>query len=139
MFIDRYLSVFDGVARYMERAKQKAQSYGYAETLYGRKRLLPDIHSPNHQFRTFAERVAINMPIQGTSADIVKMAMVQCDKQFPSLTLLLQIHDELLWEGESAEIKKHAEQVASVLEHIVDLSVPLTVKYSIGESWNALK
>ena len=139
MFIDRYLTVFDGVARYMEQAKQNAQTYGYAETLYGRKRLLPDIYSPNPQFRTFAERVAINMPIQGTAADIVKKAMVQCDKQFPNLQLLLQIHDELLWEGKSAEIKARAEQVASVLEHIVDLSVPLTVQYSIGESWNALK
>ena len=139
MFIDRYLSVFDGVARYMEQAKQRAQTNGYAETLYGRKRLLPDIYSPNPQFRTFAERVAINMPIQGTAADIVKIAMVQCDKQFPTLNLLLQIHDELLWEGENAEIKAHAERVASVLERVVDLSVPLTVKYSIGGSWNALK
>ena len=139
MFIDRYLSVFDGVARYMEQAKQKAQTNGYAETLYGRKRLLPDIYSPNPQFRTFAERVAINMPIQGTSADIVKRAMVQCDKQFPTLNLLLQIHDELLWEGESAEINEQAPRIASVLENIVDLSVPLTVKYSVGGSWNALK
>ena len=138
-FIDRYLSVFQGVSRYMNDAKQKAQDLGYAETMFGRKRFLPDIHSPNPQFRAFAERVAINMPIQGTAADIVKIAMVQCNKEFPNIDLLLQIHDELLWEGESQEIKRIASKVNNVLEDVVDLSVPLKVQYAVGKSWNALK
>ena len=106
-FIETYLATFQGVARYMENMKEKARSYGFVETLLGRKRLLPDIHSPNPQLRSFAERVAINTPIQGTSADIVKMAMVKTAQTFPEIDLLLQIHDELLWEGDVATDKKN--------------------------------
>ena len=89
--------------------------------------------------RAFAERAAINMPAQGTAADIVKMAMVRAEKEFPTISLLLQIHDELLWEGEPKEVQKVQNDVQYLLEHIVELAVPLSVSSAIGSSWGALK
>lgn len=138
-FMDRYLAVFSGVADYIENAKEVARERGYAETLFGRKRFLPDLHSPNPGLRAFAERAAINMPAQGTTADIVKMAMVRAEKEFPSLSLILQIHDELLWEGELKEIERVKGDVQYLLEHIVELDVPLLVSSAVGSSWGALK
>jgi len=138
-FMDRYLEVFSGVADYIENAKALARERGYAETLFGRKRFLPDLNSPNPGLRAFAERAAINMPAQGTSADIVKMAMVRAEKEFPTISLILQIHDELLWEGEPEEIMKVQEGIQYLLEHIVELSVPLSVSSAVGTSWGALK
>jgi DNA polymerase-1 len=138
-FMDKYLVVFSGVAEYIESAKALARERGYAETLFGRKRFLPDLHSPNPGLRAFAERAAINMPAQGTAADIVKMAMVRAEKEFPTISLLLQIHDELLWEGEPKEVQKVQNDVQYLLEHIVELAVPLSVSSAIGSSWGALK
>lgn len=138
-FMDRYLAVFSGVADYIENAKEVARQRGYAETLFGRKRFLPDLHSPNPGLRAFAERAAINMPAQGTTADIVKMAMVRAEKEFPSISLILQIHDELLWEGEPKEIERVKSGVKHLLEHVVELSVPLSVSSAVGSSWGALK
>jgi len=134
-FIQKYFEVFEKVGTYMERVKKEAHKNGYVETLFGRKRFLPDLNSPNPMLRGMAERAAINMPAQGTAADIVKMAMVETDKKFPDLSLLLQIHDELIWEGEEAEIKKVALKIKESLEGIVKLDVPLKVDYAIGDNW----
>lgn len=138
-FIDRYFSVFHKVSEYMESAKQKARDSGFAVTMFGRKRLLPDIHSQNPQFRAFSERVAINMPIQGTVADIVKMAMVETDKKFSQIDLLLQIHDELLWEGDKNVIAELKPRIIKTLEKITSLDVPLKVDSAISDSWSAFK
>ncbi len=138
-FMDSYFAIFQGIAEYMEFAKEEVRKKGYAATLFGRKRYLPDINSSNPMLRSLAERVSINMPIQGTSADIVKMAMVKADKEFEDIDLVLQIHDELLWEGKESEIKKNKEKAKDILENIVELSVPLTVSSYIGKSWDKLK
>jgi len=138
-FMDTYLAVFRGIAQYMEDAKEMARQHGYAITMYGRKRFLPDIHSSNPLLRSIAERVAINMPIQGTAADIVKMAMVRTDKEFPDIDLVLQVHDELLWEGKKDVIISLQDRVAETLETVVSLSAPLKVVSHSGASWDVLK
>ncbi len=137
-FIQRYFNVFKGIDNLMQELKEKAHKLGYAETIFGRKRFLPEINSPNPRLRANAERVAINMPVQGTSADIVKMAMVETHKSLSGVNLLLQIHDELLWEGEEEKIQENAEKAKNIMENITELSVPLKVDYSIGNSWGKL-
>jgi len=136
-FIQRYFDIFKKVEEYMENTKQKAHSLGYVETMLGRKRFLPDLQSPNPMLRGMAERAAINHPAQGTAADIVKMAMVGTDKKLKNVDLLLQIHDELIWEGTHAAIKEAAPKAREILENVVKLDVPLVVDYSIGDTWGA--
>lgn len=138
-FIQKYFDVFKGVAIYMEHTKKKAYDVGYVETMFGRKRFLPDLQSPNPMLRSMAERAAINMPVQGTLADIIKMAMVKVYEELPEIKLLLQIHDELLWEGKSGIIKEIAPRAARILENIVTLLVPIRVEYYVGSSWGELK
>lgn len=138
-FIQKYLDVFEDVALYMEETKNKAHRLGYTETMFGRKRFLPDLRSPNPMLRAYAERAAINHPVQGTGADIVKMAMVKAQKEIKDIDLLLQIHDELLWEGDSDKIKKAAPKAKKLLENIIKLSVPLKIDTHIGISWGELK
>ena len=134
-FMERYMQVFQGVAAYMEQTKRSAHQKGYVETLWGRRRYLPDLDSPNIMLRRAAERAAINMPVQGTAADIVKRAMVEAGKKLPQISLLLQVHDELLWEGEREIVAKAAPAVRTILEGVVELSVPLTVDLRTGFSW----
>lgn len=137
-FMERYMRVFQGVAAYMERVKREAHQKGYVETLWGRKRYLPDLNSPNIMLRRAAERAAINMPVQGSAADIVKAAMIAAEEKFPQLSLLLQVHDELLWEGDRIAVAESAPVVRKLLENIVALSVPLTVDLRTGENWGDL-
>ena len=134
-FMQRYFDVFERVGLYMEETKTKAHVNGYAETLFGRKRFLPDLGSPNPMLRGIAERAAINMPAQGTAADIVKMAMVETDKSFKNLDLLLQIHDELIWEADEEILKESAPNVKKILENVVKLNVPLLVDYAVVSNW----
>lgn len=136
-FIQRYFDVFEKVEEYMESTKQKAHQQGYVETILGRKRFLPDLQSPNPMLRSMAERAAINMPAQGSAADIVKMAMVETDKKLKNVDLLLQIHDELIWEGTDEAIKEAAPQAQEILENVVKLDAPLRVDYFIGDTWDA--
>ncbi|MEX0869966.1 MAG: DNA polymerase [Candidatus Spechtbacterales bacterium] len=138
-FISKYMDVFEGVAGYIKDSQEKAHQLGYAETLFGRKRYLPDLHSPNPMLRSMAERAAINMPIQGTNADIVKFAMVKAHKELENAGLILQIHDELLWECGNDTILDIAPRAKNLLESIVELSVPLQVDCRVGDSWGDLK
>ncbi|MBI2462919.1 MAG: hypothetical protein HYV65_01640 [Candidatus Spechtbacteria bacterium] len=138
-FVDKYMLVFKGVTAYMENTKRFVRQHGYVETLWGRKRFIPDIDSRDPRIRKSAERAAINMPVQGTSADIVKLAMVRAEKEFPGLALLLQVHDELLWEADDDIIQKRAQEIRLLLESIVELSVPLTVDLKVGESWGEMQ
>ena len=138
-YIDAYLGKYHGVREYMERVIAEAKANGYVSTLYGRRRPMPELKSPNRNMRAFGERVARNMPIQGTAADIMKLAMVNVHRRMRAegleSRLILQVHDELI-----AECPEHeAERVKALLEEEMSgaakLSVPLTANAKIGRSW----
>jgi len=138
-FIERYLESYPGVKNYMEEIVADAKQQGYVSTLLHRRRYLPDITSRNFNLRSFAERTAMNTPIQGSAADIIKKAMIEMAKRLESeglqAKLLLQVHDELIFEAPKNEIEKLKEIVPDVMENAVELSVPLKVDYSYGDTW----
>ncbi|WP_232698935.1 DNA polymerase I [Brevibacillus daliensis] len=138
-FISRYFEVFSGVQNYMEEIKKQAKKDGYVTTLLHRRRYLPDIASKNFNLRSFAERTAMNTPIQGTAADIIKLAMIQMQKTLEEKQLksrmLLQVHDELVFEVPEEELEIMKELVADVMEHALELDVPLKVDVNYGRSW----
>ena len=138
-FIDDYLDSFPGVKEYMHNIKKEAKANGYVETLLHRRRYLPDISSRNFNMRSFAERTAMNTPIQGSAADIIKLAMVNYanaiqDSDF-NATLLLQVHDELIFEIPKDEVDAFSEFVIDIMEHALELDVPLKVESSYGATW----
>jgi DNA polymerase-1 len=138
-YIDFYFERFGSVKAYLDSLREACESKGYAETLYGRKRLLPDIHSKNRTVKSMAERMAINSPIQGTAADIIKKAMLHVDRELVvkdlKSRLLLQIHDELVLEVPDEEVDVVKEMVQSVMESVVTLKVPLKVDVGTGSNW----
>lgn len=137
-FIDQYFKKFQGIEKYVKESLQKARKLGYVQTIFGRKRFLSEINSIDHRLRAQAERIAINMPIQGTSADIVKMAMVKIAEQGilnDDCRMILQIHDELLFEIKESKIKEVVPQIKKIMENIVKLKVPLKVDIKVGENW----
>lgn len=142
-FIERYLNSFPGVKNYMDDIVQEARELGYVTTLLHRRRFLPEISSRNFNLRSFAERMAMNTPIQGTAADIIKKAMVdiiaRIEKEGMEAKLLLQVHDELIFEAPKAELTKLIEIVPEVMESAIKLKVPLKVDYSYGNSWYEAK
>nr|MBF0221260.1 DNA polymerase I [Desulfobulbaceae bacterium] len=137
-FIDRYFDHYRGVKNFMSSIVEQAKETGYVTTLLGRRRNLPDINSPNKTRREFAERTALNSPIQGTAADIIKLASINVDQQLKQHNLqanvLLQIHDELVLEVPDNELEKTATLIKNVMESVLDLSVPLLVNVSVGEN-----
>ena len=140
-FIDRYMTEFDGVAQYMESMRTKARKDGYVETIFGRKRYLPEIRSGIPQLMSQAERMAINMPVQGTEADLLKLAMIKIEKLINSdyqpgdVKMLLQIHDELLFEIKDNLAEKAGFKIKNIMENIYKLNVPLTVDLKCGYNW----
>ncbi len=142
-FIDRYFARYPGVKKYMEEIVAKAREQGFVTTLFGRKRPLPDINSPNRNAREFAERTAINTPIQGTAADIIKLAMITIDQGLRERGLktrmLLQVHDELLFEVPPEELEELKAFVRDSMERVVELAVPLKVNLAVGENWAEAK
>ncbi|GKU81539.1 DNA polymerase I [Niallia sp. NCCP-28] len=138
-FIERYLESYPGVQNYMEEVVVQAKQKGYVSTLLHRRRYLPEITSRNFNLRSFAERTAMNTPIQGSAADIIKKAMIDMAKRLESeglkSRLLLQVHDELIFEAPKEEIEKLKEIVPDVMEHAVSLDVPLKVDYAYGDTW----
>ena len=142
-FIDRYFEEFPKIRQYMDEIVEQAKSDGYVSTLFHRRRYLPDIHAKNFNLRSFAERTAMNSPIQGTAADIIKLAMVRLQARLEeeglSSRLLLQIHDELILEGPKEEMPQLQKLVVEVMESAADLSVPLKVDDHIGDNWYDLK
>ncbi|WP_203288347.1 DNA polymerase I [Metabacillus sp. cB07] len=138
-FIKRYLESFDGVKEYMEEIVQEAKQNGYVKTLLHRRRYIPEITSRNFNVRSFAERTAMNTPIQGSAADIIKKAMIDMAAKLKEeklqTRLLLQVHDELIFEAPKEEIPVLEKLVPQVMEHAVELKVPLKVDYSYGSSW----
>jgi len=144
-FIKEYLSDFSGIANYIEKLKDEARKNGFAVTLFGRRRYLPELNSPNPMLRSFAERVAVNMPIQGLEADIIKKAMIEIDKWIKkenlsdSIKMLLQVHDELLFEIKEDLVKKVAPEIVGIMESVIDLKVPITAEAKIGSNWGELE
>ena len=137
--IDDYFAAFPRVISYIESQKELARQKGYAETLFGRKRYLPDIHSHNATVRSFAERNAVNAPIQGTAADIIKMAMVSIHRRLKEENLqaqmIMQVHDELNFNVPAAEVDRVREIVVSEMQNAVHLSIPLIAECGVGENW----
>ncbi|MFA4817840.1 MAG: DNA polymerase I [Parcubacteria group bacterium] len=163
-FIDEYMNKFEGIAKYMRDTKESAKKNGYVETELGRRRYIPEINSPNFQVQNAAERMAINMPIQGMSADIVKLAMIKVHEEYqnnPNVRMLLQVHDDIILEvkeparnasparndvatsgehsdagGEIAD--EVAKKVKEIMEGVYTLKVPLVVNVKVGDNWGEI-
>jgi len=137
-FIDCYFRLYAGVEKFMEDIVIKAREQGYVTTLLGRRRSVPEIHAKNKARREFAERMAINTPIQGTAADIIKLAMIECENVIKnkgmSARMLLQIHDELVFELPEAELAKTKPIIKAAMENALKLDVPLVVNFEVGKS-----
>ena len=137
--IDDYFAAFPRVISYIESQKELARQNGYAQTLFGRKRYLPDIRSHNATVRAFAERNAVNAPIQGTAADIIKMAMVSIHRRLKEENLqaqmIMQVHDELNFNVPEAEVERVREIVVSEMQNAVHLSIPLIAECGVGKNW----
>lgn len=142
-YIDTYFERFPGIKDYMETIVREARDKGYVETLYKRRRELPDINSRNFNVRNFAERTAINSPIQGSAADILKVAMINLDKALTdaglSTRMLLQVHDEIVLEVPMAELETVKAMVKETMESAIQLSVPLIADENQGETWYEAK
>ena len=138
-YIDTYFEKYPGVKQYMEEIVRDAKDKGYVETLYHRRRYLSDINSRNFNLRSFAERTAINTPIQGSAADILKIAMIEMARRLKEeklqATMLLQVHDELVFEVPESELEQLNQLVKEVMEHAVSLHVPLITDSSWGKTW----
>ena len=144
-FIDRYLHEFSGIARYMQEMRDKVHRDGYVTTIFGRRRQLPEAFSGMPQLISQAERMAINMPVQGTSADLIKLAMIKIhelihkDKVEEKVKLLLNVHDELLFEVENSVIDEWVVKIKQVMENIHKFDVPLTVDAKYGINWSEME
>ncbi|MET1015038.1 MAG: DNA polymerase I [Paenisporosarcina sp.] len=142
-FIDRYLQSFPGVKEYMDNIVLEAKQKGFVTTILNRRRYLPDITSSNFNLRGFAERTAMNTPIQGSAADIIKKAMIdmadRLEKENLQSRMLLQVHDELIFEAPPEEIAILEKIVPEVMEHAIELKVPLKVDYAFGSTWYETK
>lgn len=138
-YIDNYLATYSGVDAYMHRMIEVAKEKGYSETLFKRKRYLPELAASNHMMRAFGERVARNMPIQGTAADIIKIAMVKVDKRLKAegmqSHLILQVHDELIVESPDSEAQRALEIVTEEMENACKMKVRLKADGKIGATW----
>ncbi len=138
-FINDYFARFSGVRAFLDRQVELAREQGYVETLFGRRRYIPEIHDKNFNLRSFAERTAQNTPLQGSAADLIKRAMIDIHRALPEAgmqaRLLLQVHDELVVEAPADEAERAAELLKSHMEGAAELSVPLVVDVGIGENW----
>jgi len=141
-FIDKYKEVRKPIFEYMDHVKDQAKKDGYVATLFGRRRPMPDINSSNFAIRQGAERAAINMPIQGTEADLMKLAMIKVDglikSKFKNCNMLLQIHDSILMECNEEDANEVAHILKSTMEEIYKLPIKLDVDVSIAENWGEL-
>ncbi len=139
-FIQSYYDLYPEVAAWREQAVTSAEEKGHAETLFGRRRPLPDLHARNHALREFSKRAAINTPIQGTAADLIKIAMIDVERKLSTSSfpggLLLSIHDELLFEIEETRVEAAKQIVRESMENVVKLEVPIEVSIGTGQNWD---
>jgi DNA polymerase-1 len=143
-FINAYFAGFPAVRRFIDELLERARETGVVKTMFGRRRLVPELTSRNGQIRGAAERVAVNLPIQGTAADILKRAMIDVHAALPDLAggrvrMILTVHDELLFEAPAAAAEDVAAELRQLMENAVRLKVPLTVDVGIGENWKDAK
>ncbi|ENX42532.1 DNA polymerase I [Acinetobacter sp. NIPH 2100] len=138
-YIARYFQRYPGVLDYMERTRQIAREQGFVETILGRRLYTPDIMATNKMIKQAAERAAINAPLQGSAADIIKLAMIAVDKVLPKdqAKLLLQVHDELVFEADAAIADELSKQIAEVMQSVLEISVPFVVEVGQGPNWDA--
>ncbi|MFT6897231.1 MAG: DNA polymerase-1 [Paraglaciecola sp.] len=140
-YMDLYFERYPGVLTYMEEARSLAKEQGYISTVFGRRLYLPDINASNGLRRKGAERAAINAPMQGTAADIIKKAMIQVDAwidtlPFDDVRMIMQVHDELIFEIKTQKVETHKNSIITLMEQAVSLDVPMTVEAGIGENWD---
>lgn len=138
-YMDLYFKRYPGVQTFMHDIREKAKAQGYVETLFGRRLYLPDINSSNGMRRKAAERVAINAPMQGTAADIIKRAMIQLDQKLqndPDIAMIMQVHDELVFEVRSEKVAFYSELIKTQMESAANLVVPLIVEVGQGNNWD---
>ena len=142
-FIASYFEKYPGVRQYLDSTKQQAKEDGYIQTILGRRRYIPEIDSPNHQVREAAKRMAINMPVQGTSADIIKVAMINLHREMEKRRLkskmMLQVHDELIFEVPQKELEEMRQLVSQIMSTALELSVPLKVDIKTGNNWGEME
>ncbi len=140
--IDEYFDAFPGIRTFMANAVETTRATGYSSTMFGRRRRISDINSANHQLRTAAERMALNMPVQGTAADIIKIAMVRLDRRLRAQGLradiVLQVHDELVLEVDDADVEAARDALVQEMEAAATLTVPLVAQPGIGKRWDEL-
>ena len=140
-FIEEYFMVYKNIKKFIDKIIVLARKQGYVETLLGRRRYLPEINSSVVQVRKAAERMAVNTPLQGTAADMIKIAMIEADKIMADskIRMILQVHDELLFEVKKNMVKSEAEKIKKVMENVIKLKVPVVVDVSVGDNWGNLE
>jgi DNA polymerase-1 len=142
-FIQRYFEVYPEIKKMMDQNIKAAYNQGFAETIFHRRRPLPELNSDRPQLRKAAERMAINMPIQGSAADMIKKAMIEIDQLIKhhsdEIQLLLQIHDELIFEVREDKLEQYSKIISQVMSNVITLSVPIVVESASGDNWNDLK
>jgi len=142
-FIHAYFERYRGVKQYLDNVLNETRQTGVAKTLFGRIRPIPDITSPQVQIRNFAERTALNSPLQGTAADLIKLAMIAIDRRLAAekfeAKMILQVHDELLFEAPAGESKELAKLVRHEMENVHKLAVPLEVEICAGSNWRDME
>ncbi|MCL5019749.1 MAG: DNA polymerase, partial [Patescibacteria group bacterium] len=143
LYISEYFEQFPKVREWMEKTLEKGYQEGYVETIWGRRRYIPELKAGNRMLRAAGERAAVNMPIQGTQADMIKKAMVEIDKELKmynvQCTMVLQVHDELLFECDPKQVNKVAKMVKDKMENALKLSVPIMVDFKIGPNWGEME
>jgi DNA polymerase-1 len=144
-FIKKYFEEFSGVKKYIDRTLEFAKREGFCETLFGRRRYLPELNSTNHQARAAAERMATNHPIQGTEADMIKMAMIKVSSEFKNqnfktdeVKMIMQVHDELVFEVREDMVSKVQNPIKEIMEKVVELRVPVCVEIHAGKNWGEI-
>jgi DNA polymerase-1 len=142
-FIDNYFERFPAIREYLDRQVETARNQGYVETLFGRRRYIPELNSKNPNIRGFGERVASNSPIQGTAADLIKLAMINIHhalaERESSARMILQVHDELLFEVPPIELDAVKALVRSEMEGALQLDIPIAVEMGVGSTWYEAK
>ncbi len=139
-YINLYFERYPGVKEYMDTTRRQAGERGYVETLFGRRLYLPDIRHRNMQRRQYAERTAINAPMQGTAADLIKLAMIKSDQwlrqQGDGVRMIMQVHDELVFEVAEGKLEQASEDIRHNMVSVAKLAVPLVVDIGIGDNWD---
>ncbi|MFB3090112.1 MAG: DNA polymerase, partial [Gammaproteobacteria bacterium] len=140
-YVDRYFEHYPDVKNYMEKTREQAREQGYVETVFGRRLYLPEINARNAARRQYAERAAINAPMQGTAADIIKRAMIDIEvwlnKEHPDVKLIMQVHDELVFEVPEGKMETLEPKIRNIMTRAAELSVPLLVDIGTGKNWDA--